>query len=79
MPRKISARERERPGREIADRFDQAAGGARERKARRSGGETPRETLTEWLIRSKPSGTGNAGGVETNEVETKKIDAHIGQ
>ncbi len=39
----------------------------------------PRPTLTECLTRWKPSGTGNCGGSETNEVETMKMEAQIGQ
>lgn len=57
----------------------QAAGGARERKATRSGVVMPRATLTECLMRSTPSGTGNCGGSDTNELETREIEAQIGQ
>ena len=39
----------------------------------------PRATLTECLMRSKPSGTGNCGGSDATEVETRKIEAQIGQ
>lgn len=56
-----------------------AAGGARERKATRSGVKTPCAMLTECLTQWKPSGTGNCGGSDTNEVETMKMEAQIGQ
>jgi hypothetical protein len=43
------------------------------------GVEIPRSTLMERIVRSKPSGTGNFGGSDTKEFETRKIDAQIGQ
>lgn len=67
-----NAKDRHRP-------LSYATGGARERKATRSGVKTPCATLTECLIRSKPSGTGNCGGSDVTELETIKIEAQIGQ
>ena len=72
----------QKPRRNAEDRhrpLSYAAGGARERKATRSGVKTPCAMLTECLIRSKPSGTGNCGGSDATELETMKIEAQIGQ
>jgi hypothetical protein len=43
------------------------------------GVEIPRSILMECIDRSNPSGTGNFGGWDTKEFETRKIDAQIRQ
>ena len=58
---------------------DQAAGGARDWKATRRGAIMLRATLTERSMRVNPTGTGSLGGSDTNEAETRKIEAQIAQ
>jgi len=49
-----------------------------QRDGRIDGGvEIPRSILMECTVRSKRSGTGNFGGSDTKEFETRKIDALI--
>ena len=43
------------------------------------GVEIPRSILMERIVRWNPSGTGNFGGSDTKEFETRKIDAQIRQ
>ena len=65
--------------RRSAPTADQAAGGARERKATRRGSTMPRAALNDGSMRQDTSGTGSFGGSDTNDVETRKIEAQIAQ
>ena len=67
---------------QAADRHQplaQAAGGARDRKATNRGAVTARVVPRLCSTRAKPTGSGSAGGVDTNEFATRKIEAQIAQ
>jgi len=67
---------------QAADRHQplaQAAGGARDWKATNRGAVTARVAPRLCSMRSKPTGSGSVGGVETNEFEMRKIEAQIAQ
>jgi hypothetical protein len=63
----------------ISSTAAQAAGGARDRKARPADLARTCAFLIECSIRSKPAGTCSVGGCDVTKVETKKIEAQIAQ